>query len=265
MHSIQLNKKQYLLPENWKEFKPANIARIASLYMMKLDEWSFRLKFLSLAANIPYHKLAYLPADQIYIHLVPLIKYSQTKPNLCVPYFRGLYGPQTGCANVTVLEYSTADIELRKYLKTEDENHLNRLVAILYRKKKPFLNRLIEPLVDSSYDIRKKFDDGTLDKDAAYIAKLPLYFRHSVLVYFVACIEEMPKLYPKLYPTEEEDQKSTKKGNWIDTILAIAQTPDKIDRVAKNMYIHTAMIWLHKQRELQIEADKKAEQLKKKS
>lgn len=100
---------------------------------------------------------------------------------------RKYYGPADALQNITFCEYRTAHSHFIAYLASKDENELNRLIAVLYRRTKPllFLQRWF-PWYNGQSRVKftAKSNPLLIEKRARRISKLPMYVRYAIFLYF---------------------------------------------------------------------------------
>lgn len=101
------------------------------------------------------------------------------------PLWRTYYGPTDQFRNVKFGEYSDAINLYLEYEKTRDENLLYLILAIFYRKKKAF--HFIKKLL-SNYDgdVRKAYNESTVDQRAETLKILPIGFAYGFYLYLAS-------------------------------------------------------------------------------
>lgn len=88
------------------------------------------------------------------------------------PLWRTYYGPTDGFRNVSFGEYTDAINLLVDYEKNKDEESLRLLMAILYRKKRPF--HAIRNLFKYKSDKREAYNEDTVEMRAKTFSYLPI-------------------------------------------------------------------------------------------
>jgi hypothetical protein len=248
MHNIQISGKSYFIPAKRTGLNQKQQLDLAKLYFTRQSKEAEELMLLHILSGIPLKLVCRIPADRFIIEISPLLKDLGKPVPSCIPKFRNYYGPRASLDNVSVEEYITADIYFKRFAKSGEDADLCRFVACFYRTS-TYMSR-------KNADRRKPLDtyEPVLDKEAGKIAKLPKEFKYHVLTYFIACVDEFPKLYGNLYKGDKKSRKK-KKSSWADTVLLLAQTPEKIQMVTKELMIHDALSYLDKE-------DEKIENLK---
>jgi len=109
-----------------------------------------------------------------------------------LPRIGRYYGPDDALTNCNFYEYKEAHYACLDYLKTENEDSLNCLVAILYRPRKMFYHiRRFFP----GYDGQKRRHYGPktnpffLKNRILRISRLPFAIRYGTLLWFHSCEE----------------------------------------------------------------------------
>jgi len=115
-----------------------------------------------------------------------VFKLSFTKnfiPMVCGRY----HGPKDALQDISFCEYRMAHSHFVSYLNTKDEMELSRMIAILYRRRKPLIwLRKLFGSFDGQH--RAKFTAKTnpyfIERRARRIAKLPAHVRYGIFLFF---------------------------------------------------------------------------------
>lgn len=134
-------------------------------------------------------------------------------PTLKIGWFKKLYGPSDKLSNITINEFSFALNYYNLYNKFEKDEHLDLLIACLYRRPKKNW--------EESGDIRTDFNTYTADKYLPQIKILNYAHKQAVYLYFHSCIELFSKLFPYVF-SKAEAGTSNSKQTFLDVILKIA-------------------------------------------
>lgn len=120
--------------------------------------------------------------------LVKHINLDYTKNHL--PVYKGRQNAGDIFQNMTFEEFTQASIFHSSYIKTRSEGDLNRLVAVLYLRRKRFL--FIQKHWDGyDFDERKAFNAKAIEREAQKIAKLPYSFRYAAFLWFNANMQRL--------------------------------------------------------------------------
>jgi hypothetical protein len=100
---------------------------------------------------------------------------------------RILYGPGDFLQGMTFAEYKDSLAAAMKYMETGDDAWLDRLTAILYRRKRPGLNQL-RKLPDFDGRIRVPYNPGKVDDDAVKMKRVKPGIKYMTLMYVMGCL-----------------------------------------------------------------------------
>ena len=216
MHTLEIPEKKITLtfPEKVEELNPEQakffMEQILQYQAGKFDlsELKIRIVYhlLDMKKSWNYHSMLPEQKEQVWANIYRLsevidsffvpgkdskgndtkvIDWSTAK-NL-LPRINKYYGPQDALLDLTFFEYKEAYSRYVQLAETQDENLLNELIAILYRRKKLFY-RIIKHFPKFDGQIRRKFSPKTnpnyLAKRAADIAKISQAEKQIVLLYF---------------------------------------------------------------------------------
>lgn len=134
-------------------------------------------------------------------------------PVIKIGWFKKLYGPADKLSNITINEFSFALNYYNLYNKYEKDEHLDLLVACLYRTKKYNW--------EASGDIRSDFNTFTADKYLSEIKNINYAHKQVVYLYFHSCIELFSKIFPFVF-SKAESGNSDSKQTFLDVILKIS-------------------------------------------
>ena len=105
---------------------------------------------------------------------------------------RKLFGPSDALQNITFIEFIDAHKYFVDYIQTQDQAHLNSMIAVLYRRKRHF-HFILKRLPNYNGQIRIKYNENTVDRRSYRIAKLPFYKRYAIFLIFSACNDFLKK------------------------------------------------------------------------
>lgn len=271
MNTIQVNigsKKQTLqLPSEWNELSAKQLLFVASLFTRGLVHPSFvanvalemlgkkhivfkeyrRLQWL-IATN--KHNLAkYSKADDMLTDLnyaiavigeqFGFIWNSNKLTRQLLPKYRGKYGPSDFLGNLTLIEFSKAEVRFKAYEQTKNELYLNQLVAILYRKPKFFW--FIRRHFSADIDPRREYSDNYI---RAGVSSWPLNVRFAIYLWYQGCRQELAARYPNVFTEGDGDSDDFGFASLI-TSLAGPKFGDT-DKTASTL-LHTILAYLELQ------------------
>lgn len=98
-----------------------------------------------------------------------------------------LYGPGDFLHDMTFAEYKDALAASMKYMETSEDVWLDRLTAILYRKKRPHLKKaMVAPDFDGK--TRIVYNAGRVEKDMRAMKRVPIGIKYMALMYMMGCL-----------------------------------------------------------------------------
>lgn len=100
------------------------------------------------------------------------------------------YGPSAKCYNITLHEFVFASSFSFRYSKTKDQEMLNKLCAVLYRK----LSRRFNP-----HDKRIQFNDYKIAKQARFFRHVSPAVRTAIFIFFNGSVDAMMKKFTNLF------------------------------------------------------------------
>lgn len=244
------------MPACFNELSAKQLVAIIPLVHEGGDHDLLKLKCLKALMNISKFKF-FLMSPETKLALLPVIDWlfeQNTLTEQKLPNYRGLYGPKKEFDNLIVKEFHHSEIYYDEFLQ-DDENSeaaLNKLVAVLYRKPKPFYSNKYD--VDG--DVRKPFNENLIDYYAGRIAKWPMAIKLVILFWYDGCRQHIKELYEPVFSGSKENHEPGAPG-MFDCIREIARDGKygDFDKV-ENLNIHTALFEMDKSIE-------EAEELKK--
>jgi hypothetical protein len=248
MLNVEFGSRLYLVPTAWNELSRRQLLRITRLHgqtfatARALDD-AFRRVLLA----IPGRLLARLNGIQRaeLRHLVPVgflrepHKGSPLTAQLLehLPYLKwwqGLgaryYGPRANFRNLRFAEFMFADAYFLRYLQTNDEQQLDRLVATLYRPQRA---GYAPHSPGYGGDRREDFNENLLDARTRAIAKQPHHVKYAVLLWYQGCRKALENRFEYVF-TADNTSKATKSG-WGDVLHELAGGVHRIDATAEQL------------------------------
>lgn len=210
MVTLQYRKYKFYLPENFNELTGKQLISINELLLLNVPKYIVRLKLLQVLLGLRSLAFFMLPVDlkqRMLFYTKPAedfnvnddetessIDWLFTKNSLTtqlIPCYNGFYGPKTEFDNLRVKEFHVAELAYEEYIKTEAEDALNKLVAVLYR---PCKNGYDHKL-DYDGDARIIFNPNTLPHFTSIVSKWPVAVRVSIFQWYDGCREYIKDLY----------------------------------------------------------------------
>ena len=217
MIEIGLDKTRKSFPENWNECSKNQLFHIVHFLFMKerrlqSSEWSYFLILRLLGVKLWRVKFVWkflrLPKNMVVQVFFPLLDFirkentlSQFKLKSFKVGFNKYYAPKDGLINITIGEFSFADPLYINYKKTGNEDFLDGLVAILYRKKRSDYN---PGAANFKGDLREEFNEHLIVRNAIKIKKLAHVKKHLIFLAYEGSRNEIVKNCQSLFKDKEE-------------------------------------------------------------
>lgn len=216
------------LATSWKDLTTFQLKNIAYLLLKKkegniIDRLIFYLFIPELTAKnlIKFKKVT---NRVLYKDLYPYLDFLN-KPKDC--YFfpktiiikdKVFYAPGDFLSNLTIEEFSAADLFFYKWNRSHSVGDLDRLITILYREKSEKPNPI---------DIREAYSVFTLKERGKYIPLLDIKMKYAIILIYMACRERIIKKYPVVFPSsiksvQQENKKNKKYSSFQPVILSMS-------------------------------------------
>jgi hypothetical protein len=216
METLQIGTTTKQVPSTWNELRRRQLlAALSELYGAAPDS-SLRLRLLSVVTGFRLPVLSGLPAD-VLAQLLPLVDFlfsedhlltAQLLPTLRVPGRHRTepaatwHGPARSLSTVTFGVFIFADPYFTQYARYHRPEHLDRLLAVLYRPGKRNPN---PEAADWNGDVRVPFNENHLEHRAQLLAGVnnPLE-KLAVLTWYRGCRAQLAGEYPDVFVAAEE-------------------------------------------------------------
>lgn len=111
--------------------------------------------------------------------------FTDQKIKSIVMHDRTLFGPAEMLADLTYGEYEKAHTYYSVYLKTGDDNMINKLVACLYRPAKKRTGSYVQDGVLPPGTKRMAIDELDMQLHEAYVSAIPRHIKYAVFVWWL--------------------------------------------------------------------------------
>ena len=255
------------VPTEWRELKKADalwlVARFAHLLKPSYD---FRLRFLMQLLNIQWwrfftlKKLMNLPVEQIsYMTglvnwVFPIDKITLTTnfyKTKWVPFAK-LIGPADKLENLTLAEFSFADHYFRQYMATQDIIELDKLCAVLWRKKAAAVS---VDTAEYKNDTRILFNSYAIKKNALRFKFTSKLFKFFVLMYFWGSRNVFVADYPNVFNGANDKKSASLDIGWVSVMFELAgskfgtlEETSKQDLTTILLYLENSLINIKNQK-----------------
>jgi len=250
MNQVQIDNIRRSLPSTWNELTSQQLLFVSRLFREMLTIADFRVRalreFLSVKRKA-FKRVA--PEDAYFLcRTLDFLTIEVTLTKNVIPVIRiGLkkyYGPSDAMTNCTFGEFTLASSVLEEFHKSSSEDHLDQLVAILYRPKKAFW--FIRKHFTDHQDPRVRFMNRSLNKRAGRMAKIDHCLKYSVFLFFTGVLNSLTTLYPYVYRQKEDAD--SQDNSWASLIISLAdgKTDDKSLETVMNSNLYNVFIGLNK-------------------
>lgn len=188
-------RRTYVCPQTWNELTSDQVLFVARHIFSKEDYYVALMRIASKLSGVPLIANAFMDDANRYFlaqqveWVFDYAKVSLTK-NPASSY-GCLHGPADNMSNIIVDEFLFADPLFTQYITTRNENTLNHLVAVLYRKKarRP----------TAADDVREDFDSHSIEARVEHIAKWPDVVKLSIFLFYHGWRNMMAQENPDLF------------------------------------------------------------------
>lgn len=171
--------------------KKTELLLIVSYLFIQKPTFKNVFKFFRLLFQVPFSSL------KTYTDFL----YTETDLTKFPKKIKGLYGPSDRLANLTIEEFTYADLFFYNWTQKRDTDNLNRLVAVLYRPKGSKQTKHI--------DARKPFIKEELRLHASIVEKIPQDVKLTILMAFQGSRERMRNRYTHVFSKGGASKQST--------------------------------------------------------
>jgi hypothetical protein len=273
MHTLSFNDIKMHIPGNWNELNRDQLLSFASIVRDNMELEEIKVKMLFLFTKIKVLERDSVKIDNIdhfwlkygkkkflvsayslaFIARLNLVFFRETQESRYIVYSlltrnlisvidingKKLHGPADGLSNILLKEYIHAETFYTEYFKTNSENALNNLIAVLYRpagKTKP-------DSINFSGDLREPFNDFLTETYAQITRKITPDIKRAVLWYYEGCKRHIANLFPKVFK-EGNGESSSDKNIFMQFMTIVDELannqPAENERIM-NVYLYTAL------------------------
>ena len=199
------------LPSTWNELTKAQVLEVARI-MQSTDTQVRKVERLCALLHQVKAKqqlvIDWEDAKAITAFLTEDIQLTENK----LPKIGNWYGPADRLKNCKFAEFISADTVYMQYVQTNEPKLLDKLVAMLYRRKKKGY-RPNSPTANG--DIREEFNSHTVEYRVKKIAKLDPMYKMAVLFFFAGCKAHFAGRFPQVF---KKGKKSSTSSTWLHTV-----------------------------------------------
>lgn len=249
MTKIELFGKAYDFPSTWEELSDAQVERICGFL---LQPWSPALQYLLIRLLLPIKPSAWtkLTDDEI-LALLPITDFLQN-PVLPKEFklfsigLRGFWLPSK--LKIRAVDWIATEPHLKRFAKHGDLKSLDLLVASICRPLKWWI--MLFPwfktfAINWDGDPREKYHSDIASIRAGKLSKVPMHKKLLVVWWLVQLRWDIFKTYKSVF----EGSGTGEKGDWIETIMHLAEKNlfgDLQSTMQTNL--HLILKYLHKEK-----------------
>lgn len=252
MLDVQLGRRHRQVATTWNELTGPQMLKVCRLYSVPFLRPTERERaLLQVLFQVPARVMRKMNAVQ-FINLKHLTGFllepdkgrpltAQLLPCLPAPTWREewfgfrLYGPLGSFINLSFAEFIFADSYFLRYLQTNDEAWLDKLVAVLYRpQRRPYRPQS----VGFAGDRREDFNEHLVPARVAYVSRVPHHVKLAVLLWYRGCRRELERRYPRVFESDTE-QKAGLSG-WQAVLHGLADGVHRLEATASQS-LHNVM------------------------
>ncbi len=210
----QLSYKQFLYIAKmwpvWKELSEAQASLIpakAKLFIELCDLGYFKkVQVCKALSNYNENSLGDNPLKLLDFLFEKVDLTKNMIPTINVGWMKQLKGPADEMADCSIEEFSFCFSAYSAFSRTEKEEHLITLMAILYR--------------DTHKGVRVAFDIDKLPRYERLLKKVPKVYLQGTFLFFTGILTYLELRYSTVFKRSE--QKNQSSGNFLDGVLAMS-------------------------------------------
>ncbi|THU34253.1 hypothetical protein FAM09_24860 [Niastella caeni] len=249
MKKVNLNKKWYNIPETWDELTCRQLVQVLRICNLGHTLLVAQVQLFKILTGIRWFILWWNGPMEIEdkLYLVDWVFEENTITKNLLPIYRGRYGPADNFSNLQVCEFIFTEQYYQQYKEEGGVQHLNTLIAILYRPLKKGYNKLR----NEEGDMREPYNDNLTALYVRSVARWPVAIKEAILFWYEGCRTSLVKNNPDVFGGAGGDP--AKYGLW-SVMRGVAEKAihGNINDVER-MYVHVFMMELN---ELVAEADR---------
>ena len=275
MQKIKINSISIIYPNCWNDLTKDQLLFIVRIFKLKYDDLEFKIRTAFYLLNIKVssgdstfrapdvlHMIQLHNADPLYISNQQILfiansisflthTYTDEKDKQFlslnssltinkIPSFKHkgklYYGAGENLFNITFDEYLEADNHFMNFLKSNEEIHLNKLIASLYR---PMSKNYKHNSADSTGDNRQPFNSNIIDYNADIFNSLDPDYKIAISLFYNGCRQFISNNFKNVFNTKS---KTKKPSNELPASLALVDALTN-DDVTKNDLVRKSLLY----------------------
>ncbi|MDF7810513.1 hypothetical protein [Hymenobacter sp. YC55] len=248
---VVIDGRERLVAQSWNDLTEAQLLRVCLVHGTPYDSpGPLYQALLQAVFQVPLRTIRQLNIVQL-VELKPLVRFLK-EPSECAPLTKQLlpslpkiswrqllspklYGPRESFLNLTFTEFIYADTYFLRYLQTNEEVWLQRLVAVLYRPQRADYD---PAAVTYGGDRREDFNEHLVEGRVRHVARVPHHLQYAVLLWYRGCRRELERRYVRVFSSDNQ-QKASQSG-WQQVLFSLADGVHRVD-VTSRQLLHNVM------------------------
>lgn len=202
MTIVQINKRYYKTVTLWNELSGKQLLHVINTFERAESVIVAQIALFKIICGISWFRLWLAGTLEIEdkLYLTQFLFDKNTLTRNAIPKYKKLYGPTDEFTNMIVSEFIFAEQSYRQYKDDHQtvqakEDHLNNLIAVIYRPGKKGYNLSVN--VDG--DVRQPFNDNLTLQYKNRVARWPKIIKLSILHWFEGCLFNLIDLNPDIF------------------------------------------------------------------
>lgn len=228
MNSVEYAGKTVEYPGEWDELSRKQLLFITKLLDKGLTVIEFKLIVLMNFLKIKYKMFARI-SDTNKFMLTETVNFLNRDVSLTeaviqfirVSWLRKYYAPASRLTNCNIIEFRYSENFYRDYVDTQKTEHMDKLIATLYRPKK-FFHFIRKRLNNYDGDPRMKFNDKFILARAKKIRRMPFHYKYGIFLFYRGCRSFIAQRYNRVFVESDSTEKKPEKFDWGNIIRQAA-------------------------------------------
>lgn len=198
MTIVEINKKLYAFPTGWNDLTFRQLVQVLNLFQHCGNVYELNIRLLKVLTGMGWWRFLNCKPEQLaeLLYLNEFLGRSNDLTAQLLPKYKGFYGPAADFENLVMCEFVFSEDAFFKWKESGDEQHLNALVAVLYRRPKAHYDHT----VNADGDGRLPFNEYLAQYHAKQtVARWPLAVRRAIAFWYEGCRERLFADFPNVF------------------------------------------------------------------
>lgn len=231
------------VPSTWNELSTKQLLQVAGLlYLREVDQYRFRIELLRIVLQLKWHHLMMLGGAYL-IELFPFVKFIEEEITLTENKIEDIkverwrfFGPIGNFSTLTAEEWTAADEAYIDFKSSNEVEHLDKLVAILYRKRVP---GLWPRHSEWKNDYREPYNEYAVHWRKLTISKIDPRIKFAILIWYQGCRREWELVFERVFKNKAEGPESF---GWEETIMKLSGSEFGSHEQTQHTYMYMLML-----------------------